>query len=210
MEDENRKLNWSHELLRKTIHLGYSLSGFAYLFFFDRMIMLWILGISSIAMMVVDYVRSKHKPVQTLYIDAFGKILRDHEYNNNKSLFTGGTYLVIATFICVLIFPKEIAIKSIFVIIFCDSAAAIIGKMYGSTKVWGKSIEGSFAFIITGLIVLFLTPNFTLSPNEYYVAATSLLLTSMVELLPIKFDDNIFIPLFFGGVYMLLLKIFII
>lgn len=172
--------------------------------------MLYILGIISVAMIIVDLVRTKMKPVQNLYVDAFGKILRDHERNNKKSLFTGGTYLVIATFICILLFPKEVAIKSIFIIIFCDSAAAIIGKLFGSAKVWGKTIEGSLAFVAVGMVVIFLTPNYTLSINEYYVAASCLLLTSIVELLPIKFDDNIFIPLFYGGIYMLLLKLFII
>lgn len=150
------------------------------------------------------------KPVKSLYVDAFGKILREHELNNKKIVLTGGTYLVIATFICVLIFPKEIAVKSIFIIIFCDSAAAIIGKTFGTLKIWGKTIEGSFAFIGIGLLVIFLTPNYTLSTNEYYVSAASLILTSAAEILPVKIDDNIFIPLFYGGIYMLLLKIFII
>lgn len=208
MEKEKKKLTRSQEALRKSIHLFYSLSGFLY-FYFDRTTMLYILGVLSIAMIIVDLVRSRMKPVQSLYVDAFGKILREHEFNSKKLALTGGTYLVIATFLCVLFFPKEIAIKSIFIIIFCDSAAAIVGKSFGTMKVWGKTIEGSFAFVAVGLIVIFFTPNYTLSTNEYYIAASSLLLTSAVELLPVKFDDNIFIPLFFGGMYMLLLKIFI-
>jgi dolichol kinase len=136
-------------------------------------------------------------------------ILRGHEIDNDKSVFTGGTYITIAFLICVIIFPKQIAITAMFVVIFCDSFAAIAGKSIGKHFIANKTLEGSLAFFVTGVIIIILTPKVTDSITEYYIGFIAILLSTIFELIPLKIDDNISTPIFFGLVYLLLLKIFL-
>jgi len=159
-------------------------------------------------MIFTDLVRTRNDFAKKIYLKFLKPLLRSHEIENSKSLFSGGTYLVISFLLCIIIFPKEIAIMSMFVIVFCDSAAAIFGKVYGKHFVKNRSLEGSTAFFITGLIIIFLCPKATQDSNEYFIAITALLLTTIFELIPNKIDDNISIPLFFGTVYFVLIKIF--
>jgi len=116
---------------------------------------------------------------------------------------------VIAFLFCVIIFSKPVAITSMLIIVFCDSAAAIVGKVYGKQSIGNRTLEGSAAFLITGVVVIFLTPKETIYVGEYYIALCTLLLTTAFELLPNKIDDNLSIPLFFGIVYTLLIKSFL-
>ena len=147
--------------------------------------------------------------VRKLYLKFLGPVLRSHEVDNKKLFFTGGTYLVIAFLICVIVFTKQIAITSMLVIVFCDSAAAIVGKVYGKHFIRNRTFEGSAAFFVSGVAIILLTPKVTPYVSEYYIALGALLLTTAFELLPNKIDDNLSIPLFYGIVYTVLIKIFL-
>ena len=149
---------------------------------------------------LIDIVRRTSPGFGKLYDKIFGDILREHE-NDMKNIFlTGGTYIIIAFFLCVLLFQKEVAILSMLIIVICDTAAAVTGKTIGKRKIGTKTLEGSIAFFLTALILFFIV----LKPQGLNVIFTGLLtvfLTTVFELIPLKTDDNITIPLFFGIVY---------
>ncbi|MDZ4712844.1 MAG: SEC59/DGK1/VTE5 family protein [bacterium] len=201
MEDKISGISLKNELIRKSIHLSSSVIPFSY-FFLDRKTEIIILSVFTFLMITVDLLRLKNKTIKGLYLKILGPILRRHETENGRELFTGGTYIVVAYLICVIIFPQPLAIMAMLVIIFCDSAAAITGKVYGKHFIGNKTIEGSLAFFITGVIIVFVTPKLTGSSNEYFVGIAAVLLTTIFELLPLKIDDNISIPVFFGLVYL--------
>lgn len=160
-------------------------------------------------MFVIDFVRVKNEVFKNIYLKYLSPILRSHEVDNKTVLFTGGTYIVVAYLICVIIFPKPIAITSMFIVIFSDTAAAIFGKVYGKHFINSKTIEGSLAFFFTGVVLILITPKMTSNINEYYVGIFAMIVTTFFELIPNKIDDNISIPIFFGLIYLLLLKIFL-
>jgi len=201
LEDKISGISLKNELIRKSIHLSSSVIPFSY-FFLDRKTEIIILSVFTFLMITVDLLRLKNKTIKGLYLKILGPILRRHETENGRELFTGGTYIVVAYLICVIIFPQPLAIMAMLVIIFCDSAAAITGKVYGKHFIGNKTIEGSLAFFITGVIIVFVTPKLTGSSNEYFVGIAAVLLTTIFELLPLKIDDNISIPVFFGLVYL--------
>ena len=61
---------------------------------------------------------------------------------------------------------------------FSDSAAAIIGKKYGKTKIFNKTLEGSFAFLITSfIIVIFFIPDI-----DFTFPMIAILVSTIVEL----------------------------
>ena len=82
--------------------------------------------------------------------------------------------------------------------IFGDAASAIVG-VHGKKKIFGKSIEGSLAFLVTCLVislVLALT-KIHLAPVVFILGAFS---ATIIELLPLRVDDNFTISLAAGAV----------
>ena len=74
---------------------------------------------------------------------------------------------------------------------YSDTAAAIFGKKYGKTKVFNKTLEGSFAFFVVGFVIaIFIYPNINLG-----LAIFALFLATIVEALPIDLDDNFSVPI---------------
>lgn len=204
MNNNTDKISLKNELKRKAIHLFSSVIPLSY-FFLDRKLLLYILGSIFITMVFIDILRFKTGFVREYYHRFLGDILRDHETKSDRFYFTGGTYIILAFLLCILIFEKNVAILSMLIIVFCDTAAAITGRLYGKNHIGSKTIEGSIAFFITGLIIfiLVLRPD---NINIFITGVISLLLTTVFELIPVKIDDNITIPLVFGIIISLLTK----
>ena len=88
MENTNNNIKFRYELSRKVIHIAYSSTGFIYLFF-GREIILILLIIAVTLMVALDIGRAYSENIQKFYHSIFEKILRQHELDNRKSLFTG-------------------------------------------------------------------------------------------------------------------------
>lgn len=202
--ESGKKLDIKNEILRKCIHVGYSAVPFLYLFT-NKQVIIPVVIVLSAFMIAVDLGRIKIQWLQNLYMMVLGKILRRHERDNTNSLFTGGTYIVLSSLFCFLIFPKDIAISAMFITTFGDTAAALYGKYFGKIKMFGKTLEGSLVFFITGCAILYFMG--LLSGAFLIPALASLTITTVLELLPIPVDDNITIPvsfcLVFSGMSML-------
>lgn len=169
-------------------------------YFIERNVLLVLLFIFSAMAIMIDIFRRHNEKIGNIYNMIFGDILREHEVNFNKIFFTGGTYILISFFICILFFNKEIAILSMLIIVISDTAAAVTGKTIGKRKIGTKTLEGGIAFFVTAMILFFIV----IKPNDLtliYIGFLSVFLTAVFELIPLKADDNITIPLFFGIVY---------
>ncbi len=182
------------EIIRKTIHL--SVSAFvplAYLFLnIPKLWMVLLLGIASIAIVIIDLGRTHYKWLSKTFEILFNGMLRSHELAGK---LTGASYVFIGSFISVVIFPKEIAILVLLFTAFGDTAAALYGRKFGKFRIWNKTLEGS----IVGLIACFIIASFFPQiPN--IVKFSGAFAAMFIELLPIKIDDNLRIPLFAGFV----------
>lgn len=196
-----------NELYRKAIHLFSSAVPISY-FYFDRNTELLILSILSAAMLAVDIARKYSQGFHDFYDRVLGNILRHHETREGGFSYTGGTYIVLAFLLCVLVFPKPVAITSMFIVIIADSMAALVGMVFGRHIIRkGKSVEGSVAFFLTGILIVLFSPKLTEYAVEFYIAVVAVVVTTFIELVPTKIDDNVIIPLSFGIVYLALVKI---
>lgn len=196
--ESGKKLDIKNEFLRKLIHIGYSIVPFIYLFT-DKKTIIIITAAISIYMVTLDLARIKIVWLQNLYMKVLGKILRNHETDNSKTLFTGGTYIVLSSLFCFLFFEKHVAISAMFITTFGDTAAALYGKYFGKIKIFDKTLEGSIVFFTTGLIILFFMGMLT---GIFLVPALiALIITVTLELLPIPIDDNILVPVSFCVVF---------
>jgi dolichol kinase len=205
LENLNEQIDFKNELLRKGIHL-ISVVIPLLNYFVDRDFMVYGTLAASIFMILLDIGRKTNEYVNKYYLKILNPILRHKEIDVKKHLLTGGTYYIIGIFLTILLFPKEIASTAIFVMIICDTAAAIMGKRFGNHKIFSKSLEGSLSFLLIGIIIIMVTPKVSTNTLEYISAFTALFLTTLLELFSSKVDDNIVIPISFSVIYFLLNK----
>ena len=116
-----------------------------------------------------------------------------------------------AVLLTIITFPKPLALIAIYTLAISDPLSAIIGIKYGKRRVVEhKSVEGSLAFFASALLISLFVFSATLGGFSTSVLIISLVLsigTSIFEMLPLKVDDNLTIPLFtafFGWVVCLL------
>ncbi len=121
-----------------------------------------------------------------------------------KRLITTTTFLF-SFVITVLLFRKDIAITAMLFSIFGDATSAIVG-IHGKKRIFGKSIEGSLAFLVTCLVIgtLLAFTNIRLAPGVFILGAFA---ATIIELLPIHVDDNLTISLVAGTVMSVISKI---
>lgn len=196
------------EIVRKSIHLTSIIIPIVY-FFTPRSLALEILIPLTLCFLIVDVGRYYSPTVEVLFNRAFGWLLRKHESNREQKRLNGATYVLLAATISVFIFPKLIAITGFSVLILCDLAAALIGKRFGRHSLFKKSVEGTVAFLVTGILVVFLLPKIEYSLAEYIVAIVAVGGGALVEALPIEIDDNLSIPMTVGGIMWLGYAVFL-
>ncbi len=178
------------EAPRKAIHLGSIVIPLG-LLWVPEDIGRWILIASAIVLLVFDLVRIHHPKLRTYFVTFFGHLIRRHEH----SQVTGATYLVVSALVVSTLFEKEVAAASLVFLIVGDTLAAMVGKAWGRTRIFGKkSLEGTIAgFLSSFLAAWALVPG--LGPGPLAVGA---LVGAVVEVLPIPIDDNFRIPLVAG------------
>jgi dolichol kinase len=191
----NAGISLINEFKRKGFHflsagipIGYYLTGYH--------IALWVLGGLLALAILIEYARLANTTVNRLFHKIVGNMLRDTESFH----YSGATYLLISSFLVILVFHKEIAILCLFFLTLGDGVAAIIGKSFGRTKIFNKTLEGTLAFTIVSVGV-----GFFFSQIPFYIRFSGTIVAAIVELLPMRTSDNLRIPIVSGSVMELLL-----
>lgn len=187
------------ELIRKAIHLC-SISIPVIYMYLPRSTALAISIPVTIAFLAVDIARYTHRPVELWFYRTFGWLLRKHESDRTRKRLNGATYVLIASTLCIAIFPKLVAVTSIAVLIIADITSALVGRRYGRHRFLGKTLEGSAAFFVSALIVVLVTPKSEYAVGEYLVGLLAAAGGTVVEALPVRLDDNITVPLAVGAI----------
>ena len=188
------------ELRRKSIHFSGLILPLVYYLFTDRPTMLLIVGILTGIALVIELAKELSVRFRTFFSRLFTPLLRQHE---RKGAITGATYYLISTLLCILFFDKTLAVVCLFFMVLGDMAAALIGKMWGRTKLIGnKSLEGSAACFIVCAATAIAFREF-----DPIISITGALVATVVELLPLRIDDNLTVPLISGAVMHLIIKL---
>jgi dolichol kinase len=191
--------NYGAELIRKAIHLS-SLAIPLFYFLTPRWVALSALIPLTLAFIIIDIARHYFPPFETWFNTTFGRLLRRRESNKARKRLNGATYVLISATLCVLIFPKLIAMTSFIILIIADMASALIGRRFGKHRFLGKSLEGSSAFFLSALLVIAFTPKIDYLFGEYIIGAIAAASGAIVEALPWEVDDNLTVPLSVGAV----------
>ena len=184
--------NYKNEILRKLIHLFDSIIPLS-LLFISKELLLSILIPVTIIFITLDFARHHISFLGNIYSTFFNIVTRDIEKKKNN--FTGASYYLLGCSIVVLFFDNtNIIIASLLIMSISDSFAALVGVKFGKTKIYGnKSLEGSFAFYVSTIIILYFFIN-SLTGFEYMYIS---FLITLVELFSFyKINDNLTIPVF--------------
>lgn len=178
------------EVVRKLFHLSGLVTVVIYVFclrYFSERVAILVLTALLLLLIEIDHIRIEHRPKLLAIFDVF---FRRHEKNN----ISGAVFFVISCVICFAAFDYWIAVLAMFMTVFGDIFSALVGKSFGKTPLYrGKTFAGTCAGFSANLIVGFLVlPDFPLVFVPMAVTA------SFVELITIKLDDNLTVPLFAG------------
>jgi dolichol kinase len=192
------QITYRNELVRKAIHLS-SLWIPAFYYFISRELALCVLVPITLLFIAGDLGRYYSPSLQMLVNKLFGWILRRHEIDAKQKRLNGASYVLIAASLSILIFPKFIALTSFTILIIGDSVAALIGRKFGTHHYGQKSFEGTLAFILSGILIILITPKIDYSMGEYFIGFAAVIVGALVEAFVVNMDDNLSIPLSVGA-----------
>ena len=195
---ESATINYRDEVVRKLIHLC-SLSIPIVYYFISRTETLIILGSITAFALIIEVLRHFSTGFGKIFHSYFGFILRKHELDAKKKNLNGATYVLISALLCVFLFPKILFITAFSILIISDSMAALIGRKFGKHKFLSKSLEGTLAFFISAIIVIFFTPKIEGLYPEYLIGIIAAGVAAIVENISFGWmDDNLSIPVSVG------------
>jgi dolichol kinase len=188
-------------LPRRLFHMGSGVAiAIIYGIFLTREQVVSIIGAVACIVYILDQIRVNYPE----YAGNFQKLSQALFRAEEQLKESAGVPYAMGILLTIISFPKVVAIIAILTLALADPFSAIIGIRYGSGGwVPGKSKEGSLAFFtITFLVTLVGLGLFSTALFWPLIISTfliALILTSF-ELVPIRIDDNLTIPLFTGFV----------
>ena len=193
---------YHQEVYRKLIHLS-SIWMAAAMYFLPWGWAALIFLLLTLADVLLEYGSYKKWPViHPLYQRCFGQMMRNSR-GDGKFELSGGPYVLAAAFLTILCFKPPVAVCAFTVMLFGDTAAALIGRKFGWTKFDnGKSVGGVLAFIVASVMVLIVCGCiFTYPPPMYLKGFIGIVLAAAAEFYEKKLhiDDNFSIPLLVGA-----------
>lgn len=187
------------QLGRRLVHLANgSAIATAYALFFTHQQIVHVFGSIACMVYILDRVRI-HYPELLERVPWINSLFFRAEEQFKESAMTP---YAIAILLTLLTFPKTLALIAIYTLAIADPASALVGITWGRHRiVQGKSLEGSAAFFaataaITALVLRYTT---LVAAGPIALAAFAIGIAGAVfEMLPIRLDDNLTIPLFVG------------
>ncbi len=198
----------SLQIPRRLFHCSMGLSvGLVYQFLLTHSRAIYILGFCACIVYILEQVRVNY-PELSSKIKLINKYIFRAEEQLKES---AGVPYVMGLLLTLISFPKVIALVAIYTLAVADPLSAIIGIRFGKKKISeNKSFEGSGAFFLSSFIITFLVFFWWSSYLEIMLGPLLLLsflvaiCTTLFELIPLRIDDNLTIPLFTAGTTLLL------
>ena len=175
--------------LRKIWHAGggFIICSFYYWVIDAKWIALLILGIVGWTFIMVDMRRRTNPDFNDKFFAATPWL-----YNPTRDfLLNSSTLFIIGSWLTILFFDRMIAIAAILFLSVGDVVSEIVGTKYGRIKISHRTLEGSLAFIVSCLA--FGIPLFGVK-----IGLTGVIAAAIAELISLKIDDNISIPILSG------------
>jgi len=182
------------EIARKSIHFTTSILPFAY-FSLAQKEQILVLSISLFVLFLIgDILRIYVTQMKQIYEKIFGSLLRENESGKNLN---GATLLFLGFSVSIVLFEKNIAIIAMLFLAISDSVAAIVGKRFGKHRIFSKTFEGALGFFASAFIISLIFY------DRIIFSLLIALIMAIIELVPLKINDNIVIPIATGLLFTL-------
>jgi len=149
---------------------------------FGKVMILVLIGSVGSVFVLMDLSRLSFKKINVFLLR--GSIVKKRE----QKVFSSMSFFMLACFIILLIFEKNIAIIAILFLIFGDLAAKFMGILFGRRKLFRKSLEGFLAYFAACLLFGFLVTYFL--EVSFLMILIGAMAAAIVEVVPIGIDDN--------------------
>lgn len=180
---------------RKIFHLLGGMGLLSLYFIFNRNTAFFVYGILIVIVLLVEIVRLNSPSLNNYIYTHLGGVIR----TNEEQKMTGTVPYILGVGFSFYAYSTPVAAAAICFLAFGDVAATTIGERFGKTKIGGKSLEGTAAFIVASLVVGFLLPVTGLHLASW-VMVLGALAAAGIELLPLALNDNLVIPILAGAV----------
>lgn len=98
----------------------------------------------------IDWLRHRYASINRLYVRLLGALMRESEYDG----WNGVIFYLLGAWIVLYFFPKDVAVVSVLLLSWCDTAASTFGRLWGryTPRIRrGKSLAGSLAAMLAGV-----------------------------------------------------------
>ncbi|MFX0020416.1 MAG: glycerol-3-phosphate acyltransferase [Promethearchaeota archaeon] len=189
IKDENFKAHWWRTATRP----------FAVLFilfyvYYSQTLALFIIGIVGLCFIFLDIIRFIHRQTNVVLTTKVKALFRKHE----EKKFSSMTLFLVAAFISILLFEKNIAIISLTFLIFGDIFSKLFGLAFGRHRIFNKTLEGTIAYFGCVLIVGFVI--YTTLNIPWQILVIGGITAPLVELFSFNLNDNFTVSLISGTV----------
>lgn len=186
------------QIMRRLFHMGNGIAlATLYLISFSHEQMIHFIGTIACGIYIVEQIRINYPETASKFIPITRFIIRAEEQLKESAMVP----YAIALLLTIITFPKNIALVGIYTLALADPLSALVGIKFGTIKIGeNRTLQGSMAFFFsTFFSALFVLLSFTEYSFGLLVFASCFLLalaTTLFDMINIKIDDNITIPLF--------------
>ena len=187
---------------RKLFHLLGGLGLLSLYFIFGRNNAFLLYGALAILVFAFEIARLRMPALNRFIYRWFGSFIRRNEENK----LTGTVPYILGVAASFYAYSTAVATAAVCFLAFGDVAATAIGERYGKTKIGDKSLEGSLAFVAAALAAGFALSFIGPAPVPW-VLVLGAFAAAGTELLPVRINDNLMIPVLAGAVMELALRV---
>ena len=185
------------QIARRLFHMGNGVTiASVYLISLTHQQMIHVLGTILCVLYIVEQIRINYPEMAQKLLPITKFIIRAEEQLKESAMMP---YMA-AVLLTIITFPKPIALVAIYTLAIADPLSAIIGIKFGKHKiVKHKSLEGSAAFFVATLtcsLIILSGYHGSINGLIVFISIALALLASAFEVIPLKIDDNLTIPLF--------------
>lgn len=169
----------------------------AYIVITNRLYFGLIMAFLCLVSIAIDFGRLRVSILRKIFTKWFNPLLKPEEIQGH---FTGATWVFLGATVTVILFPRSIAILSLFFLFLGDPMAAITGTRLGRIRIFHKSLEG----FLGGLLVCFLIAWVYPAP-DILIRMEGAAMAMLIEIMPFPIDDNFLIPV--GSAFLMWLAV---
>lgn len=171
----------------------------AYALLFTHEQVVQIFGAIACTVYIVDRIRIAYPETVARHAPWVNRTLVRAEEQVREAAMTPFAIAVLLTLLTV---PKLAALVAVYTLAVADPLAAIVGIRFGRRRLaHNRTLEGSLAFLVAAVAVAALVLRWGTDAGPPTIAGAAAVIGSAAaacELLPLRIDDNLTIPIFVG------------